>query len=263
MNKNNLIISYEDPRFGKIGHLWRRYNWDNIKRGFGRSREYFIPPELVEEDYITHRGTKILSELEKNSNWINCNSLSNILWKTCELTVQEFCDLLVYHINDKSNRPRCCWCKSYLKFDYHLNQQYGFFCDESCSVSYAHRYSEALQAHDLDNILDYRNRVKCDRNRFLAKCNSTAHLYIADTDYGPKIGVATSLEDRISYSRLDGWNYTDILFDKILPSIDAINIESIFKLENEGSELVSPELVQDYIDRIERMLLTKIEDPFD
>jgi hypothetical protein len=259
---NNLIISYEDPRFGKIGHLWRRYSWDNIKRGFGRRKEYFIPPELIKRDYVTHRGTKILAKLESDSNWINSNSFANILWKTCELEVQEYCDLLVYHINDKLDRPRCCWCKSYLKFDYHLNQQYGFFCNESCSVSYAHRFSESLIAHDLDNILNPITRIKASRNSFLSRCSESAHFYIVSTDYGPKIGVASNLEDRISYSRLDNWNYKEILFDIILPSVDAANLEAFFKLENDGSELISPESVQDYIDRVNKLILDMIEDPF-
>jgi len=261
---SNLIISTKDPRYGKIGHLWRRYNWYNLFKGEGRNRVYYIPQELVLYDKITHRGTEILKKSNQTSNWINNNSFNNILWQTCNITVQDYCDLLVYHINNRQNRPRCRYCNSYLDFHKQMNQMYGTFCSESCSVSYWHIHSEALRLHDIENISSLKSRVKSERNSLYSRgqLEEIVRFYVSLTLNGfYKFGVTRNIDDRISFSRLDGSYYQDIVYNIELTRKDAGNLEAILKLQNNGSEWISPDEIQNYLDKIET-IKGNIFDPF-
>jgi len=217
--------------------LFNKYNYDNIFKYFdGHDRPwYFIPPELVINTYCgaaIEIFDKTTLDLDPNwDNWIGCNALPKILKLCCNLTPQEYFDLLVLHINDTDDRPKCKYCKSYLKWSGRVTAGYGsgghywnesdnHFCQPSHIVYYRNEhlneYPEykqfiesggawGLQHHNPDlydpcGFRDYKTHIETLRSHFenCGDLDDICYFYIASTSKGFKFGITENIEWRIN-----------------------------------------------------------------
>lgn len=125
---NNLIIKPSDSRFKYLDMLFSNYNESNYSDGSGvNSIWYYIPKELVLAEYFG-RGTIVKfnpgnKDLDWD-NWVNNKVFSRILWDTCHLTIQEYYDLIIGHINDITLRPKCDYCNKFIRF-YNMSSGYS------------------------------------------------------------------------------------------------------------------------------------------
>lgn len=147
LNISKFIISEDDPRYGKIGHLMKKYPWESLYKGEDRSMYYFIPFELVLTEY--NSGSILVTNKDTDwewTNWVNRQSISRVLKYTCNLTTQDYFDLFQLNINNKFDRPRCTYCKSELEWSGRLMRGYNrstpwntdanHFCDHYCQMNY-------------------------------------------------------------------------------------------------------------------------------
>lgn len=149
---NNYIITPWDSRYDKLGHLWRRYNWNNLVRASGRSRTYlYIPPELVLREYNTKSGMNLLrNPRTSKDNWIYKRDQARLLKDSCDLSIQDYFDLLVLRINNKSDRPKCPICGEHIPFYstyYGYGSPYTSWVNKN-SLCCSHRCSNILRWND-------------------------------------------------------------------------------------------------------------------
>lgn len=130
---SEFIIKNDDPRYGKLGHMWK--NVKEYSRNEGINATYYlIPKELVLEDYSS--GWINISKTPNESpdswdNWINSKRLNKILSQCCNLSLEDYYDLLELHINNRSNRPRCPICGGILNF-VRVISGYTKYCSLEC-----------------------------------------------------------------------------------------------------------------------------------
>jgi len=126
LNKLNYIIPPSDPRYGKLGHLWKKYNYENLIYSEGNHRTYFyVPPELVIREYMLNTVVlKSPGPISGWDNWVYKRDISRLLINCCNLTIQEYFDLLILQINNITDRPKCPICKAPIYF-YSIYYGYG------------------------------------------------------------------------------------------------------------------------------------------
>lgn len=111
-----------------------KYTYDDIIRRTN-SIEYFIIPELIECDY----NTRCINITRAAGGWISRRWVAKVLKHCCDLTPQEYFDLVVLRINDTELRPKCHNCNSNLSFTsiiYGYSTHPWFSIDEAyCSHS--------------------------------------------------------------------------------------------------------------------------------
>lgn len=229
-----IITRFTDEELSK---LYSKYNYDNLFKyfdGFDRPW-YFIPPELVLHTYC---GAAIeiydlsVEGFDPNwDNWIGCNALPKILRVCCELTPQEYFDLLVLHINDTDDRPKCDYCGSQLKWSGRVTAGYGsgghywnesthHFCEQGHTILYRNshldeypEYKEFIESggawglqhnnpdkYDPCGSRDYKTHIETFRSHF-ENCglpDDECYFYIASTNKGFKFGITENIEWRIS-----------------------------------------------------------------
>lgn len=248
---SNLIIPQWDPRFGSVGKLFKKFDFNKIYSNEGLLSKYLIPKELVlvEIDRWSGRGNHILVSKSKD-NLVSNRRFSNILFESTHLTPQEYYDLLVLHINNIEDRPKCvnCRCKlsiSRLHLGYSSHKDYDdyhTFCSISCSKQYyMNNVSEDTVKSNLFIELNknYKFRVKSEMNKFKSMGNESdlCSLYLEVTESGKlKFGVtADDLEDRLYHSMISD-QYTEIteLFCDTRNRV--ANLEALIKLEFNGRE---------------------------
>lgn len=278
---NNLIIDISDSRYGKLGHLWKKYNYSNIwySEG-GRNSYYYIPPELLIENYVFRDGRKI-TKFPTNDwdNWIHCMKINDFLQRLCLITSQEYFDLLVLHTNSRLDRPRCAYCKSPLYFN-NIKVGYGGgggnsewitrtspCCDKSC----ASHYRKSLGIYDeiwyrVNN--DFMIRTKNERLTFINKDEivKDTYFYITWTSEGLlKFGASSNLYNRICHSYEDSRGYylnPHIIL--VSDRIEIANLEATLKLEFQGREYLNPKEIKLLFKLLKRLLAIRpIANPFD
>ena len=219
----NEIIPPWDSRYGKLGHIWKKYNFKNIFNYISQnSLYYYIPPELVIKDLITNKIDVRKVPIE----WEYANLISNRflfrIYDYINLSGQELFDIIILHNNSKLNRPRCAFCHRYLNWSYRFSHGYygdgGWmyrkynYCSTSCrtrmmrlDINYYSKFNESIKQnyvfmHSIYSI------TKSSWTHFLNKgnLNDLCHFYIAITrDNLIKFGVtAESLEVR---SYMEAW----------------------------------------------------------
>jgi len=127
------IIKEIDFRFQNLDKLWERWNWDNFRYRLGREFRYVIPSELRldnGEDFFIGKSSYYIKE------YLN-------------LTLQEYFDLMVLHINDTEERPKCKYCNEFIEFSGELARGYSrhkwedsnnLFCCMSHRQYYIHQH---------------------------------------------------------------------------------------------------------------------------
>lgn len=151
----NYIIPPWDPRYGKLGHIWKKYNWKSVVYVEGYYSTYFyIPTELVIKDYTRYcRVLKLIDKTDDWCNWIYKRECKRILEYSCSLTMQEYFDLVILHINNRSDRPKCPVDSNIIPF-YSIYYGYGspytswdnkelpICCSRSCRDIYRHKQDD-------------------------------------------------------------------------------------------------------------------------
>lgn len=260
----NEIIPPWDSRYGKLGHIWKKYNWNNIIKGKGPGRKFYAPKELVINDIITHRGNRILQNPETDDNYISTNSLDNLLIQSCDLTKQEYSDLVIYHINSKLNRPRCPICGNPIRFSEKMNTCYQQTCSQRCAATYNHQNSELMRLHSIENFSRIDVHVKAEFKQLLSRgpLDENVVIYVVLTETTPKFGVSRDLNMRINCSRMS-ISYKEVLFQEVTTRYKAACIEAQLKLDNYGSEWISTDEVEYYESRIMDLLNKPTTNPFE
>jgi len=246
--KTNFIINQDDSRYGKLGHLWKSYSLEDLTE----SNYWFIPPELIINEYTDSRGrrfSKDKSSLGQWDNWISTYFLEERLFFTTGLSTQEYYDLLILKINNISDRPKCYHprCKSYTKF-YSMSKGYSSFCCQGCASSVTmtnlnldwwsgtrvNKYVDSIEMfslveaghlHRIDSESDYESR----------------YLYLVKFSDKFKVGTLRSLED--SHYEIDKyiWNkYPDLIsFEVFLgPKSEVVDLELSIKLLNKDHRVL-------------------------
>lgn len=121
-NIYDYIIPPWDPRYDHLDMLFNKYNWNNIlvDRGY-YSKYWFLPHELVIHSYCSN---SICIDKFDGENLIYKRELSRLLYECARLSIQDYFDLLVLHINRRSDRPKCPICNTEISF-YAPYQGYG------------------------------------------------------------------------------------------------------------------------------------------
>lgn len=129
------IIKETDFRYKNLPKLWEKWNFDNFKIPLSRQYRYVIPHELRldgGEDFFIGRSAIFIE-------------------RYLGLELQEYFDLMVLHINDTDDRPKCKNCGAYICFSGELARGYArhhwenvrnLFCDKSCRQYYIHSHLE-------------------------------------------------------------------------------------------------------------------------
>jgi len=256
---SNLIIRSDDPRYGKLGHIWKKYNWNNIVINTNPFI-YRIPSELVLHDYFS--GTnwvtpKIPEDVIdpywiENANIISSKGLCYCLSHGCELTVQEFFDLVILHINDTSNRPRCALegCSSPVKWGGRMSFGYNvsrWWCDVKatyCCDSHAKLFQayhpelypdQSIQIKRfLEGGYQYEVKVYSEMMRYINMGNpyDIIIIYYAITCDGDfKFGLTYDLQMRKRHERINGGDYKSIHAVLYTNRLEASYIEAKLKLK--------------------------------
>ena len=235
------IIKESDQRFNRLQEMWSRL--DNIELNRyteGGGLQYIIPKELVINpiERWTGRGNLIkIDDKDDAQNFIITYRLGAILEETCDLTKQEYFDLVYLRINDTLKRPICNMCGSPMEFSGKILQGYRagggtgdnddskvpYFCCASCKsswISYNNWKEDYFKMYDAicENGFsslwkdDYgrmyqgtQNPIvaaKCARGRFLSTSDSRkSYLYIMRKGSILKIGISSYIPyDRTYYS---------------------------------------------------------------
>lgn len=271
------IIKNTDSRYKYLSYIYNKYNYDNI---FTKFKGYtgwwmFIPPELVLEYYESQTGTSYINTLEDydpkdvGSNWISTINIRHA-FKSCNLTAQELFDILVLHINDTDDRPKCTNCGCELTFtgvmigygsSHHWNEIKNVFCSRSCRNYYWHSHPNEYPEIVRGSILAQRNSFIS--NSLNADNNIIAYFYIAITEsklikYGISVNPSGRVHRQSSYNRDE---YVTFHIIKVGSVVDIANLESLIKLELNGHEYIEFNNLSNLIVLIKRYI-NNIYDPF-
>lgn len=258
----NLIINELDPRYKYLDKLLSYDRSSIIYRGDGRnSVYYFIPPELVLEEYDTDK-IQLRKSLTEWSwcNWIHGRSIPRILQDYCNITTEEFYNLIILHNNDLDNKPRCKYCNSDLWFKC---LAYGYsthnykegsstiFCSISCHVNWMNENNLGMNSID--------SNIRKARTQFLSKgtLEDECYLYITWLSNGKfKYGITSNLEDRIVLENLNGNSYNSIHILRIDSRVNIVDIELKLKYRFNGLEYLESKLLNNFFIEL-RIILTK------
>lgn len=194
-----------------IERVIHKYNYEDLVQGKGLSTHYFIPPEIVIEDYETDK-VGIFTELftypnGEISNWICKRSFARILEETCNISVQEYYDLFILQILNKSQRPYCENCGGPLGFFGNIymgysNNGYPFdpdtvhFCCKEC-------YHEYRAAHPEDYV------------ESMAKTAYTQFINHGDPNDPIQFYIASTFEEEFKYGITQDINKRNKIFENV------------------------------------------------
>jgi len=213
--------------------LYETYNFDNLMIQYESDSQgtlqwyYVIPPELVLEDnyYSDYNHVNKL-----DGGIVYCRCAGKFIKLFTGLTIQEYFDILVLHINDTDDRPRCANCGKFLEFKniscgYGSHHGWDFdsihnFCSQKCNTTYTACHEDeypAIKLRNEDSNLKYLSTL----DKLTAKCNSFyAH---GNNDDPSEFYIANSREDIFKYGVTDNIQNRDTWHG------DYKNIKSIFK----------------------------------
>lgn len=264
----NEIIPPWDSRYGKIGHLWKLRSLIKINKS--KVIYYYIDKLLVinEIDRYTGHGNHLLVNKIGSDNYICSNSIGRLIKESTGLGTEEYYLLVQLKINNKLDKPRCLYCKSYLHWYGRLS--YGYlagFCNDKCSVEY--RLQHEIRGESIFNIgnnLDYESLVLGGRNIIVNKgfLDDDYFFYIAmskDRTNYYKFGVCNNPNTRLSYSSFNGYY---IIFHILFKStrLEIANLEANLKLIYK-SEWIDITKLHDFLTNYRRISsIRPINDPF-
>lgn len=255
------IITEFDVRHYRLNDLWSRVNESNYRVKDGQKSLMLLPMELciVPIDRWTGRGNHIKYDSSTDL-LVSSNSYRRLLLESTGLSVQEYYDLVVLHINNTEDRPRCKWCNKELRFHNQLNHNYGLFCNSSHSELFMQMnpdYSPATANHKINDYCTEDSRIFSKYKSALSHgpSNEIIQFYITESNGRYKYGITRDLKVRESYSRLDGLNYRN---SKVLLTGTR---DLVCKLEYEltkifRSEFISPLDLNKFIDEFNRLRMT-------
>ena len=228
----NLIINNSDERFSLINELYLKYNFNNLLyQESSFSMFYFIPPELVINEWYGRFDSKVVKNPLSNSwdNWVFKSVINKRLKYCCNLNSQDYFDLLILHINDRLDRPKCRYCGDYLNWTGYINSGYGnggkwnyynsLYCSNSCHIS-----------HQIDTT-DF--KVRMEFKHFLNKgnLNDPCYLYLFCLDnYKLKFGITRNLYERKLLCSREGFEEISELLIYKGSRLQVANIEVLIKL---------------------------------
>lgn len=257
MNKDDkYIIPPEDPRYKLLESIFDKYSWDNVVRiNLTSSIYYFIPPELVLEEYSDYSRSVSKSPSDDWENWIYRRRITEICKLTTGLSMQEWFDLLIYHNNEINKRPRCTQCGVPLQF---ISPSYGYskgrwdkhdhihlFCSQSCAGKFIMSHPEIYPNTTtvIDNFIksgfsDPMVNIKAQAESYLVlnkETYSKIHFYAALTSDGRfKFGITCGIIGRQYMA-----NYKTI-HSLIFGNIEEmVYLEARMKLRYQGSEYLN------------------------
>lgn len=224
------IIKENDPRYPLLEEVFRKWNWDNFRRKVTSRYRYIIPKELViggcTED-------EFMFPLKTNSE------------KYCNLTLQEYFDLIVLHINNTDDRPKCPNCNKEILFSGELARGYARhewnsstnnFCSAKCRQTYIHSNLDEYP-HEVERRLrwvdkicnDYERQAKASMSRFLIR-GSLDDLVIFYTglyrnELWIKYGITEDFKNRNHHKELKTYRLIH------LPRYKACLLEYLIKME--------------------------------
>lgn len=273
----NEIIPPWDSRYGKIGHIRKKYKYENLMYSEDSWRFYYlIPADLVLNEYTNSVGSKCTKNPQSDwDNWIYYRDVNKILWITSRLTSVEYFNLLVLDKNDRYYRVKCKICKIPLKFHSikagYLSSSYANWivgqdtcCSNSCATTLKHIngvLSESVYKLHYDASIGAFN----DMNRLLNSDKEFLYFYLTWTKSGKlKYGVTENVywRQRTS-SKVDQYLNSHIIAK--LPKEEAVYLEANIKLTiNQRSEYIDPSNLNKVIKIIKRLLAIRpIANPFD
>ena len=279
---NELIIPQFDFRYGKLGHLYKRYNYSNIiRRDERRILQYYIPGELLWEDYITDKIQLYKSDPD-HKNWISNKYASRLIFWSTGLNPQEYFDLLVLHINNPNDRPRCVQCHCIVPWSnriiwgYNQSVPWDKVRFTYCSNSHAKQF-QCLHPEFFPEVRKHQEmfyeymrpyRVRIERSKYLTRGNldDEGYFYLARTHNNDlKIGVTCcSLECR-SYQELmnSGYEYKSIHCILQSNRLEIANLEAHIK-NKFGEEYLNWNNLHQVIIMIKGLLANRpIANPFE
>lgn len=226
------------------------YKLSDLTQGFGHRLYYWIPGEINSIEpghgYWYHYRT-LESELNQYG------------W-----TVQEYFDILILHINDTEDRPRCPYCGRFLEWSGRLTYGYGqdywfesthHFCSPSHRTLYMSSHPDEYQ--DFAELLDSGgnlNAVRRDPNKslnndnlerkinsmwgtWLSKGNKTdeCSFYIGKLVTGEfKYGVTSSEDDRAASYK---FKKLKVILTNSREYVGALEAQIKFELNNASESL--------------------------
>lgn len=214
----NEIIPPWDPRYGKLGHIWK---WLRSNDYYDQEY-YYIPYELVINIITNSRGYQITNtnkvRFDHSSNWSSATALANNLDNSCKLNIKDYYDLIVDHYNSKLPLHRCPNCHQPTDF-IKISKGYNLYCSRSCNAQYTinhiDRYpnksgvvenwykSGWTKAHILGPkaMQSTLSRVKNKYYKFIQNATSElCILYITSDGNTIKYGATSDIDVRRSYA---------------------------------------------------------------
>lgn len=237
----NLIINHTDERFSKLSKIFE-YNLESVRIEGGRnSTKYYIPPELVLDEYVTWKVNVVKCPKDNGyDNWITCRAFPRILNETTKLDIEEYYNLVIQHINDRSKRQKCTQCGGELYFTNlscgysHHNYALGdsqVFCSISCQVNWMNKHNVGMNSIE--------SNIRKAKTQFLIKgsLDDEAYLYVTWTDdHKVKYGITTDIDSRYAIEYMNGYEYNQI-HKLIVGTRNSIaDLESRIKLYFSGRE---------------------------
>lgn len=236
MNKHLIIPRLTDDQFENI---ISKYNFSNIFKnelGHRNSGRYYVPPELLieESDYYNIH----LHDPNKN-NWVS-RIIYKILDQYCQLSGQQYFDVVIEHRKYIEDRPICKECGELIRFD-GLGCGYGrhpyrydvesteHFCSANCTTKYNNR--NKILGFSISNKTIFKN---------MGPANEVCYLYIAHTKSKGKFGVTKDLERRINISNSfdnEPYESAEIVFESTRAKL--AEFEDLLKRFNNGEEYFS------------------------
>lgn len=255
------IINLNDSRYNLLSKIFSyEYNdlvsyFDGYKRPF-----YFIPPELVInniETYSLYVNSNITDYHDKDQNWISNWRFKDLLSQSCNLTLQEYYDLCILHINETDDRPKCGneYCNNKLSFGPTLTINYGYpptllkygnppCCCKSCAGIFQANHPELCEGFGIYKMNTWELKVKSQMNHFIysGNPNDQTSFYLARTKTGKlKLGITTMYSSwaRQEYSKCKDEYISIHELNSNLTRLDAAYLEASIKLKFKGEEYLN------------------------
>lgn len=265
MGLGNIIIQEDDSRYYHLDNLFG-YDYEKlIRQGTINFVYYFIPFELVLNNYIT-KGIEVLNTYSTsiNCNWVCKAHFSRILKSTCNLGAQDYYDLLKLKINDRDDRPRCINCQKEVNLK---NLLYGYraYCSYHCKAYYQMTNPGLHNSKNSFTVLnsDYKFHTKCDMYSFISRgsADDECYLYLAELESGFKYGITIDLRKRILLSGFD-IPYLSIGSLFVGNRLEVSYLEAMIKLEFRGREFLKNSELKLFLKKF-NLLKSSIRNPFE
>lgn len=272
----NEIIPPWDSRYGKIGHIRKKYKYENLVYSEDSWKLYYlVPKELVIKNFINTRGGRCTKNPIKDwDNWIYYRDINKVLQISCNISSLEYFNLLVLNKNDKYYRIKCTICKTPLKFhsiksgylstsssNWEIGQD--ACCSTSCATTLKH-----IKGILSDSVYNLHHNATIgafnDMNRLLNSDKEFLYFYLTWTKSGKfKYGITENVYWR-QYTSNKVDQYLNAHTICKLPKDEAAYLEATIKINiNQRSEYLANSELNQIIKLLKQLLATRpIANPF-